>query len=75
MEISYHKKTGSTILFFSLYAYICASLHIELYTDKKDPDFEEQVETVLTEYGIYYNKSEVWIESELLYEVLYEMEV
>ena len=36
---------------------------------------EEQVETVLTEYGIYYNKSEVWIESERLYEVLYEMEV
>ena len=50
-------------------------LHIELYTDKKDPDLEEQVETVLTEYGIYYNKSEVWIESERLYEVLYEMEV
>ncbi len=50
-------------------------LHIELYTNKKDPDLEEQVETVLTEYGIYYNKSEVWIESECLYEVLYEMEV
>ena len=50
-------------------------LHIELYTDKKDPDLEEQVETVLTEYGIYYNKSEVWIESERLYEVIYEMEV
>jgi len=50
-------------------------LHIELYTDKKNPDLEEQVETVLTEYGIYYNKSEVWIESERLYEVLYEMEV
>lgn len=47
-------------------------LHIELYTDKKDLDLEEQVETVLTEYGIYYNKSEVWIESERLYEVLYE---
>ncbi|MCD8338100.1 MAG: hypothetical protein LUD18_12690 [Lachnospiraceae bacterium] len=50
-------------------------LHIELYSDKKDPDLEAQVETVLTEYGIYYNKSEVWIESERLYEVLYEMEV
>ncbi|MCD8108691.1 MAG: hypothetical protein LUE14_01095 [Clostridiales bacterium] len=50
-------------------------LHIELYTDKKAPDLETQVETVLTEYGIYYNKSEVWIESECLYEVLYEMEV
>ena len=50
-------------------------LHIELYTDKKDPDLEAQVEMVLTQYGIYYNKSEVWIESERLYEVLYEMGV
>ncbi|MCD8398096.1 MAG: hypothetical protein LUD12_13105 [Lachnospiraceae bacterium] len=50
-------------------------LNIELYTDKKDPDVEAQVEAVLTENGIYYEKSEVWIESERLYEVLYEMEV
>lgn len=26
-------------------------------------------------HGIFYEKSEVWIESESLYEVLYEMEV
>ena len=50
-------------------------LHIELYTDKKDPDSEELVETVLTENGLFFNKSEVWIESERLYEVLYETEV
>ena len=50
-------------------------LHIELYTDKKDPDSEELVETALTENGLFFNKSEVWIESERLYEVLYETEV
>lgn len=47
----------------------------ELYTDKKEPDVEEQVEAVLDEHGIFYNKTEVWIESEKLYEVLYSFEM
>ena len=52
-------------------------VHIELYTDLKDLAVEQQVEDVLDEHEIFYNKSEVWIESEKLYEVLYtfEMEV
>ena len=51
--------------------------HIELYTDLKDLAVEQQLEEVLDEHGIFYNKSETWIESEKLYEVLYtfEMEV
>lgn len=52
-----------------------SSLDIELYTDAKDPELEKQVEAVLKKHEIYYHKSEVWIESEQLYEVLYEMEV
>ncbi len=50
-------------------------LNIELYTDLKDVELEEQVEAVLDGHGIFYEKSEVWIESENLYEVLYQMEV
>ena len=52
-------------------------VHIELYTDLKDLTVEQQLEEVLDEHGIFYNKSETWIESEKLYEVLYifEMEV
>ena len=46
-------------------------VHIELYTDWKDLAVEQGVEAVLDEHGIFYNKSEVWIESEKLYEVLY----
>ena len=46
-------------------------VHIELYTDEKNPEVEAQVETVLDEHGIFYDKTEVWIESEKLYEVLY----
>lgn len=50
-------------------------LDFELYTDKKDIKLERQVETVLDKYGLFYEKTEVWIEKEKLYEVLYEMEV
>ena len=49
--------------------------HIELYTDIKSPELENQLEAVLDERGIFYNKSEVWIESEKLYEVLYQFEM
>ena len=52
-------------------------IHIELYTDCKDLSAEQKLEDVLDAYDIYYEKSETWIESEKLYEVLYtfEMEV
>lgn len=46
-------------------------VHIELYTDLKDLAVEQLLEDVLDEHGIFYNKSETWIESEKLYEVLY----
>ena len=50
-------------------------VRIELYTDKKDVSVEKQVEDVLDGRGIFYNKSEVWITEERLYEVLYSFEV
>ena len=52
-------------------------VHIELYTDLKNPDLEQKLEDILDEASIFYNKTEVWIDSEKLYEVLYtfEMEV
>ena len=49
--------------------------HIELYTDVKSPEREAELEAVLDAHGIFYNKSEVWIESERLYEVLYQFEM
>lgn len=52
-------------------------VHIELYSDSKDLALEKRVEDVFDKNEIFYNKSEVWIESEKLYEILYtfEMEV
>lgn len=49
-------------------------VHIELYSDRKDAETEKLVEAVLDSYGIFYDRTEVWIESERLYEVLYSFE-
>ena len=57
-------------------AYFKANVvNIELYTDYKDLSVEQKVEAVLDEHGIFYDRSEVWIESEKLYEVLYSFEM
>ena len=50
-------------------------VNIELYTDIKDPSVEQKVESVLDANDIFYDKTEVWIESEKLYEVLYQFEM
>ena len=60
------------------YAYFKINeIHIELYTDRKDLTAEQKVEAVLDRHGFFYDRSETWIESEQLYEVLYyfDMEV
>ena len=49
-------------------------MNIELYTDLKDPETENKVEAVLDSHGVFYDRTEVWIESERLYEVLYSFE-
>lgn len=50
-------------------------LDIELYTDKKDLEAERRVEAVLNKHGFFYEKTEMYLESEKMFEVLYEMEV
>ena len=50
------------------------AVHLELYTDRKDISVEGQIEKIFDAHAIFYNKSEIWIESERLYEVLYSFE-
>lgn len=50
-------------------------LNIELYTDEKDFDAEEKVESVLKANGLTFQKAETKIDSEKMYQVLYECEV
>lgn len=49
-------------------------VRIELYTDTKDLAVKQKLEAVLDKHGIFYAKSETWIDSEKLYEVLYQFE-
>jgi len=46
-----------------------------LYTDEKNPPLEARVEKLLTEHELFFHKSEVWIEEEKMYEVLYEVTI
>ena len=54
--------------------FLNAEVDIELYTDRKDPEIEKKLEGLLIESGIFFEKTETWIESEKLYEVLYSFE-
>lgn len=50
-------------------------LNIELYTAEKNFTAEAVVENVLDGAGFVWDKSETYLKSEDMYEVLYEMEV
>lgn len=51
------------------------NLTIELYTDNKEPLLEAKIETILTEHELPFDKSEVYINDEHMYEQIYELEV
>ena len=55
--------------------YRISEARVELYTDQKDFAAEGKLEDALDACGIFYEKSETWIDSEKLYEVLYAFEM
>lgn len=52
-----------------------ANLNIELYTQNKDFTQEYAVEEALQQAGLFFRKSESYLESEQMYEVLYEIQL
>ena len=50
-------------------------LSIELYTDNKDFTTEATIESTLDSYDLVYSKSETYLESELMYMVVYDTEI
>ena len=48
---------------------------IELYTEKKDIALEETLEGIFDTNGLIYDKTETYLESEQLIEVLYEIQL
>jgi hypothetical protein len=51
------------------------TVHIELYTNKKDLDAEAKLEAILNENEIPFNTIEMYIEIEKLFQKIYEVEV
>jgi hypothetical protein len=51
------------------------NLNIELYTENKDFSTEQTVEDVLEAHDIFFSKTETYLTSEEMYEVLYEMQI
>ncbi|MNI40239.1 hypothetical protein D3C73_944530 [compost metagenome] len=51
------------------------NIQIELYTDKKDLTAEAVLENTLDANGIVYDSTETYIESEKLFQKLYEVRV
>lgn len=52
-----------------------AALNIEFYSRNKDFLNEENIEAVLNDRGIVWEKSESYLDSENMFEVLYQTEV
>lgn len=52
-----------------------SNFSIELYTDIKDLAAEKKVEDKLKELELSYYKSETWIESEKVFQILYEVQI
>lgn len=50
-------------------------LYVELYTNEKDFSLESTVESVLSANGLTFRKSDDYIDSEKMWQTLYEMEV
>lgn len=49
------------------------NVDIELYTSKKDPQAESTLEKLFDEHELPYDKVEVFIESEKIYQIIYEV--
>ncbi len=73
--ICYLLPQGSHFAADGMVYFKASGVEIELYTDSKDLSVEKKLEDALDKRRIFYNKSEVWIASEKLYEVLYQFDM
>ena len=48
---------------------------VELYTDKKNMALEETLEGIFDRHGLVYEKTETYLESEKLVEVIYDIQL
>lgn len=50
------------------------NIDIELYTENKDFTLESSIESVLEQNGLFYSKSVMYLQTEHMYEILYEVQ-
>lgn len=50
-------------------------VHVELYTQYKDAQLEQKLEDALDNASIFYEKTELYIQDEKMFEILYEIEI
>ena len=48
-------------------------VNVELYTDKKSLKLEKKLQNIFADHEVHWEKSETYIDSERMYEVLYEL--
>lgn len=51
------------------------NFQVELYTENKDPDTEKLVESKLKEIGLPYSKTETFVQSEGLFQLVYDIQL
>jgi hypothetical protein len=51
------------------------NFQVELYTDKKDLTTEKKVQDKLKELGLPYRKFETFLDTENMYQILYEIQI
>ena len=55
--------------------YPITRVRVELYTECKQPEAEERVEAAFFSASLFWQKTEVYIDSENCYQIAYEIEV
>lgn len=51
------------------------NVDVEVYTDYKDTEVENKIESLFDEHDIPWESNEVWIESEKLFQRIYEISI
>jgi len=73
--ITYQLAYSSNVYADNLNYVDVENFQIELYTMKKDPAIEKMVQDKLKEIGLPYNKIETWLDTEKLFQVIYEVQL
>lgn len=53
--------------------YKASQIQLELYTNKKDLALEEQIETRFESRGLFFEKVELYLDTEKLYQIVYHL--